>query len=219
MIIFGLFGKTGCGKTEILQELKKYHPVVDIEECGNTRGSVLGDLYHLKQHSQEEFEKLLKKQQEKAEEKGYCIVEFEGRKIGGTEKLNIPEPFSNLKYYNCSIIIECPYECQIQRLLKYYLPKNSMEKEILISKFKTLKTLLTRPEKLEALDNILELIEKDDYYSAAVVIEEKLYREHYMRSIKKVKPDLVIYNEDMGKSVEIINDFVNEKLKKCGIIR
>ena len=94
-----------------------------------------------------------------------------------------------------------------------------MEKEILISKFKTLKTLLTRPEKLEALDNILELIEKDDYYSAAVVIEEKLYREHYMRSIKKVKPDLVIYNEDMGKSVEIINNFVNEKLKKCGIIR
>ena len=151
MIIFGLFGKTGCGKTEILQELKKYHPVVDIEECGNTRGSVLGDLYHLKQHSQEVFEKLLKEQVKTAEEKGYCIVEFEGRKIGGTEKLDIPEPFSNLKYYNYNIIIECPYECQIQRLLKYYLPKNDREKEILISKFKTLKTLLKKPEKLEPM--------------------------------------------------------------------
>jgi selenouridine synthase SelU-like subunit len=219
MIIFGLFGKTGCGKTEILQELKKYHPVVDIEECGNTRGSVLGDLYHLKQHSQDVFEKLLKEQQKTAEEKGYCIVEFEGRKIGGTEKLDIPEPFSNLKYYNYNIIIECPYECQIQRLLKYYLPKNDREKEILISKFKTLKTLLKKPEKLEHLDKIIDLIEKDDYYNAAVVIEEKLYREHYMRSIKKVKPDLTVYNEDLNKSIEIINDFVNEKLKECEIIK
>ena len=198
--------------------IKKYHPVVDIEECGNTRGSVLGDLYHLKQHSQEVFEKLLKEQVKTAEENGYCIVEFEGRKIGGTEKLDIPEPFSNLKYYNYNIVIECPYECQIQRLLKYYLPKNDREKEILISKFKTLKTLLKKPEKLEHLDKIIDLIEKDDYYNAAVVIEEKLYREHYMRSIKKVKADLTVYNEDLNKSVEIINDFVNEKLKECRII-
>jgi selenouridine synthase SelU-like subunit len=219
MIIFGLFGKTGCGKTEILQELKKYHPVVDIEECGNTRGSVLGDLYHLKQHSQEIFEKLLNEQKKTAEEKGYCIVEFEGRKIGGTEKLNIPEPFSNLKYYNYNIIIECPYECQIQRLLKYYTPKNEKEKEILISKFKILKKIFVKPEKLEYLDKIINLIEKDDYYNAAIVIEEKLYQEHYVRSIKKVKPDLTIYNEDLDKSVEIINDFINKKLKECREIR
>lgn len=219
MIIFGLFGKTGCGKTEILQELKKYHPVVDIEECGNTRGSVLGDLYHLKQHSQEVFEKLLKEQWKKSEEKGYCIVEFEGRKIGGTEKLNIPKPFSNLKYYTYNIVIECPYECQIQRLLKYYIPKNEKEKEILISKFKTLKGIFKNPEKLENLNKIIELIEKDEYYNAAVVIEEKLYREHYMRSIKKVNPDLIVYNMDLNKSVEIINNFINKKLKECGIIK
>ena len=88
-----------------------------------------------------------------------------------------------------------------------------MEKEILISKFKTLKTLLTRPEKLEALDNILELIEKDDYYNAALLIEEKLYREHYMRVIKKIQPDLVVYNEDLDKSVKIIDEFIKSKLK------
>ncbi|AEH06494.1 selenouridine synthase SelU-like subunit [Methanothermococcus okinawensis] len=219
MIIFGLLGKTGCGKTEILQKLKQYHPVVDIEECGNTRGSVLGDLYHLKQHSQEKFEKLLKKQHKKAEKKGYCIVEFEGRKIGGTEKLSVPEPYSDLKNYNYNILIECPYECQIQRLLTYYVPKNSEEKEILISKFKMLKTIFKKPERVKIIGDIIKLIEEDDYYNAAILIEEKLYRESYMRSIKKVKPDLVVYNEDLDKSVEIINDFINKKLKENNIIK
>jgi len=213
MIIFGLFGKTGCGKTEILRELKKYHPVVDIEGCANTRGSVLGDLYHLRQRTQEEFEKELYKQIKKVEEKGYCVVEYEGRKIGGIEKLKIPELFANLNNYTYKILVDCPYECQINRLLNQYLPKNEHEKRILISKFELLRNSLKREEILKAIDKVIELIEKDDYYNAALLIEEKLYREHYMRVIKKIQPDLVVYNEDLDKSVKIIDEFIKSKLK------
>ncbi|MDK2988331.1 selenouridine synthase SelU-like subunit [Methanothermococcus thermolithotrophicus] len=217
MIIFGLFGKTGCGKTEILQELKKFHPVVDIEACGNTRGSVLGDLYNLKQRSQEEFDHLLNKQYEKAKKAGYCVTEFEGRKIGGAKKLIIPGPFSNIKSYNYKIVIDCPYHCQIKRLLKYYLPNNEKEKEILLSKFILLKNSLRRKDALEALDRIIELVNNDEYYEAAVIVEEKLYRQHYLRHIKKIEPDLVIYNENTLESADVVNNFINEKLKKHGL--
>ncbi|WP_423792219.1 selenouridine synthase SelU-like subunit [Methanocaldococcus indicus] len=214
MIIFGLFGKTGCGKTEILRKLKKYHPVIDIEECANTRGSVLGNLYHLKQRNQEEFEKELYKQIKEAEKRGYCIVEYEGRFIGGVKRLKIPELLANLGNYTYKILIECPYECQIKRLVRQYTPKNEKEKRILISRFKLLKKSLKKEEILKAIDEAIKLIENDDYYNAAMLIEEKLYRFHYLRTLKKIQPDLVVYIEDnnLDKYVKIIDDFIKSKL-------
>ncbi|HII60068.1 TPA: selenouridine synthase SelU-like subunit [Methanocaldococcus jannaschii] len=218
MIIFGLFGKTGCGKTEILNELKKHHPVIDIEEIARTRGSILGDLYHLSMRSQEEFDYLINKEIEKAKKFGYAVVEYEGRKIGGEKKLKIPELLADIKNYTYKILIDCPYECQINRLVSIYKPKNEKEKEILINKFLILKESFKKPEMIEAVDNIIELIKQDKYYEAAKLIEEKLYREHYMRNVKKIKPDLIVYNEDVKKSAKIIDEFIKKKLKEHNLI-
>lgn len=212
MIIFGLFGKTGCGKTEILNELKKYHPVIDIEGIARTRGSILGDLYHLNMRSQEEFSYLINKEIEKAKKFGYVVVEYEGRKIGGEKKLKIPELLADIKNYTYKILIDCPYECQINRLVSIYKPRTEKEKEILINKFLILKNSFKKPEMIEAVNNIIELIKQDEYYEAAKLIEEKLYREHYMRNVRKIKPDLVVYNEDVKKSAKIIDEFIREKL-------
>lgn len=217
MIIFGLFGKTGCGKTEILNELKKKYTVVDIEGCANNKGSILGDLYDLSSSTQEQFDECLEKQRKNAENAGYCIVEFEGRRIGGRTKVTIPEPFSDLKCYKHNIVVNCPYECQIKRLLNWYLPKNETEKEILIDKFIDLKSALSKPEKIELMDEIVDLIKKDEYYNAAILIEEGLYSEHYLRHIGKVKHDLVINNEDILKSTEEISKYIDEILEKHGI--
>ncbi|WP_456372214.1 selenouridine synthase SelU-like subunit [Methanocaldococcus sp.] len=218
MIIFGLFGKTGCGKTEILQELKKYHPVIDIEEIAKTRGSILGDLYHLKMRSQEEFDELINKEIEKAKQIGYAVVEYEGRKIGGERKLKIPELLADINNYNYKILIDCPYECQIKRLVSIYKPKNDVEKKILINKFLILKDSFKKIEMIQNIEKIIELIKKDEYFKAAKLIEEKLYREHYLRNVKKIKPDLIVYNENLKKSVKIIDEFIREKLKEHNII-
>lgn len=219
MIIIGLFGKTGSGKTEILAELKKNYVVVDIEECANTKGSVLGDLYELRPKTQAEFDECLKKQHDVAEKAGYCIVEFEGRKIGGNEKVDIPTPYSNLDQYTYNILINCPYEAQIERLLNWYIPKNEQEKEILLEKFNYLKNAFSKPHKIEILDKIIKLIEKDSYYEAAILIEEGLYSEHYLRHIQKVKHDFVIENRDILESCKVIAEFIDEILKKHGIKR
>ncbi|WP_456374103.1 selenouridine synthase SelU-like subunit [Methanocaldococcus sp.] len=218
MIIFGLFGKTGCGKTEILQELKKYHPVIDIEEIAKTRGSILGDLYHLKMRSQEEFDELINKEIEKAKQIGYAVVEYEGRKIGGERKLKIPELLADINNYTYKILIDCPYDCQIKRLVSIYKPKNDVEKKILINKFLILKDSFKKIEMIQNIEKIIELIKKDEYFKAAKLIEEKLYREHYLRNVKKIKPDLIVYNENLKKSVKIIDEFIREKLKEHNII-
>ncbi len=218
MIIFGLFGKTGCGKTEILQELKKYHPVIDIEEIAKTRGSILGDLYHLKMRSQEEFDELINKEIEKAKQIGYAVVEYEGRKIGGERKLKIPELLADINNYTYKILIDCPYDCQIKRLVSIYKPKNDVEKKILINKFLILKDSFKKIEMIQNIEKIIKLIKKDEYFKAAKLIEEKLYREHYLRNVKKIKPDLIVYNENLKKSVKIIDEFIREKLKEHNII-
>ncbi|ABR53937.1 ATP/GTP-binding site motif A (P-loop) [Methanococcus vannielii SB] len=214
MIIIGLFGKTGSGKTEILEELKKNYSVVDIECCANTRGSVLGDLYDLKQKTQSEFDNCLKKQHEFAKNKGYCIVEFEGRKIGGAEKIDIPEPYSSLEKYSYNILIECSYDSQIERLLRLYIPKNDFEKEIAINKFLDLKKAFSKPDKLKILDEIIFLVQNDRYLEASRMIEKELYSEHYLRHIRKVKHDLLVENNNILESAEIISKYVDKILKK-----
>ncbi|ACX72946.1 ATPase-like protein [Methanocaldococcus vulcanius M7] len=218
MIIFGLFGKTGCGKTEILQELKKKHPVIDIEEIARTRGSVLGDLYHLNMRDQEEFSKIINEEIERVKKIGYVVVEYEGRKIGGEKKLKIPDLLGDIKNYTYKILIDCPYECQIKRLISIYKPKNEEEKKILLNKFEILKNSFKKPEMIETVNKIIELIKEDNYYESAKLIEEKLYREHYLRNVRKINPDLVVYNENISESVKIIDSFIKEKLKLHNII-
>ncbi|MBW9220178.1 selenouridine synthase SelU-like subunit [Methanothermococcus sp. SCGC AD-155-N22] len=218
VVIFGLFGKTGCGKTEILQRLKRNHPVIDIEGIARTRGSILGDLYHLNMASQEEFDREINKKIREAQEVGYLIVEYEGRKIGGVKKLKIPELLADVKNYTYKILIDCPYNYQIENLVSWYKPKNEKEKKLLLERILLLRESFKNPDIIKKIDEIIEKIREDKYYEAAELIEKELYRSHYIRNIKKIEPDLVVYNRDVEESVKKIEDFIEEKLKYHGII-
>ncbi|MBW9222142.1 selenouridine synthase SelU-like subunit [Methanothermococcus sp. SCGC AD-155-C09] len=217
MIIFGLFGKTGSGKTEILEKLKKDHPVINIEKIAGTRGSVLGDLYHGNMSNQEEFNNKINEKIEKSKEIGYLIVEYEGRRIGGIKKLNIPTLLAELKNYNYKILIDCPYEHQINRLVSWYKPKNKGEKNLLLERLEILKESFKNKYMVEKIEIIIKMVQEEEYYKAAKFIERDIYRNHYNRNLKKIKPDLIVNNVDTDKSVKLINDFIMEKLKKVNI--
>ncbi|HIP16953.1 MAG TPA: selenouridine synthase SelU-like subunit [Methanothermococcus okinawensis] len=217
MIIFGLFGKTGSGKTEILEKLKKDHPVINIEKIARTRGSVLGDLYHRKMSNQEEFNIKINEKIEESKDIGYLIVEYEGRRIGGIKKLNIPPLLAELKNYNYKILIDCPYEHQINRLVSWYKPENKEEKNLLLERLELLKNSFKNKNMVEKIEKIIKMVQEEEYYKAAKLIEEGVYRNHYNRSLKKIKPDLIINNVDTDESVKLINDFIMEKLKKVNV--
>jgi len=217
VVIFGLFGKTGCGKTEILRRLGRNHPVIDIEGIARTRGSVLGDLYHLNMADQEEFDRVIEEKIKEAQEVGYLLVEYEGRKIGGIKKLKIPELLADVKNYTYKILIDCPYKYQIEKLVSWYKPKNEEEKKLLLERIFILRRSFKNPDIIKKIDKIIEKIKDDRYYEAAELIEKELYRSHYIRSIKKIEPDLVVYNRDVEESVKKIEEFIEEKLRYHGI--
>ncbi|MGZ4048168.1 MAG: tRNA 2-selenouridine(34) synthase MnmH [Bacteroidia bacterium] len=81
IVILG--GKTGSGKTLILQELKKQgEQIIDLEKIAHHKGSSYGAFGEEKQLSQEQFENELSFYFSKINSEKKCWLEDESRKIG-----------------------------------------------------------------------------------------------------------------------------------------
>ena len=81
IIILG--GKTGCGKTLILHELKnKGEQIIDLENLAHHKGSAFGAFGEEKQGTQEQFENNLSHLFSKLDPSRKCWLEDESRKIG-----------------------------------------------------------------------------------------------------------------------------------------
>jgi tRNA 2-selenouridine synthase len=78
-----LGGKTGVGKTALLQELKKAgEPVIDLEKLANHKGSSFGGIGQDPQPSIEHFENLLAEELFKIPNSKKIWIENESRRIG-----------------------------------------------------------------------------------------------------------------------------------------
>lgn len=78
-----LYGLTGVGKTEVLEQLKKDNfPVIDLEKLANHRGSVFGSIGLGQAPSQKQFEGLLLMECLKYEGVSRVAVECESQRIG-----------------------------------------------------------------------------------------------------------------------------------------
>ena len=114
-----LCGRTGSGKTRILQALAEQGAqVLDLESLANHRGSVLGDVPEQPQPSQKQFETLLW-QAVRGFDLGRSIwIESESRKIGN---LRVPEALHNhLRAHGNCVWIDTPLATRVQLLLQDY---------------------------------------------------------------------------------------------------
>ncbi len=113
-----LYGLTGVGKTEVLQELRQTHgPAVDLEGLANNRGSVFGQVGMEPQPSQKMFEALFVKELAYWEGVGYIIVECESRRIG---KIILPSSLIEGMKTGIRILTYCSLEKRIERIKKIY---------------------------------------------------------------------------------------------------
>jgi len=112
-----LTGKTGCGKTQILQALAQSgQNIIDLEEIANHRGSAFGGIEMPPQPTQEHFENLLAWQLAEVSG-GHIWVEGESRFIG---KVRIPDEFFS-QMQNCSSIqVELSIDSRVMRVLREY---------------------------------------------------------------------------------------------------
>ncbi len=116
IVILG--GKTGTGKTIVLQELfKQDEQIIDLEKIANHKGSSFGSLGEAEQLSQEQFENTLSYSLSKIDSERKCWIENESRRIG---KNMIPIGLWEQMRSACVFSIELPMTERINYLVSEY---------------------------------------------------------------------------------------------------
>lgn len=168
-----LYGKSGVGKTEILNKLKADHPVLDLEDLANHRGSIFGGLGLEDQPSQKYFESLLFEALDRDEK--IFFTEGESSKIGSIQlpKILIEKISSGRK-----IIIEDTMENRLARIKRDYKLIN--RDEIYKSLLEIKKFISPEREKL-----YLEKFYEGDYDFLIRDLLLNYYDPHYKKNYSK----------------------------------
>ncbi len=174
-----LSGKTGVGKTDLLQKLKKKHePMLDLEELAQHRGSVFGALAH-SQPSQEQFENLLGLALFDLQDKTFW-VEDESRFIG---TMRIPDSFFNQMQKAPVYLLSSTPEERVQRILRDYAaqPVENLTKSI---------CQLKKGLGEENTKKAVALVEEKNY-AEAILLLMHYYDERYERALSKRDPNTI----------------------------
>lgn len=178
-----LHGKTGVGKTEILDKLRlARRDVLDLEGLANHRGSVFGSVGKGQQPSQKMFESLL---YEALQSMGNIIyTEGESPRIGN---LLIPKLLHEKMQKGKRIVIEDTMEHRVNRIAEDYLRGE-------------------KSEILESLDRLSRYLSPKNYVKFRQMIVEDCYKEvieelmcryydsHY--AVSYCKEDLHLRNDE-----------------------
>jgi tRNA 2-selenouridine synthase len=115
-IILG--GRTGSGKTLVLQELKRLgEQVIDLEDLACHKGSAFGSLGQKAQPSTEQFENLVAEELKTFDENKRVWLEDESRTIG---KVFLDINLWNHKAMAPHFVIELPEEVRLKKLAAVY---------------------------------------------------------------------------------------------------
>ena len=164
-----LGGYTGSGKTLVLTELKeKGHPVIDLENLANHKGSAFGAIGEKPQPSQEMFENLLALELFKKSSSSETWLEDESQRIG---KLIIPNSFWEKMRNSPIYFLDIPFEERLNYLVSTY---GSLEKDKLVESIQRIQKRLGGLETKTAIallteDNIKEC------FSILLKYYDKLY--------------------------------------------
>ena len=146
-----LGGYTGSGKTVVLKELKeKGHPVIDLENLANHKGSAFGAIGEKPQPSQEMFENLLAIELFKKSSSAGIWLEDESQRIG---KLIIPNLFWEKMRNSPVYFLDIPFEERLSYLVTTY---GNFEKEQLAESIGRIQKRLGGLEAKTALSLLFE---------------------------------------------------------------
>lgn len=192
-----LKGYTGCGKTEILKELRKRgENVLDLEGLARHRGSLFGGVGMGFQPSQKTFESELI-ESFKSFKQGPIFVEGESPRIGS---INLPsELIKAMAKTDTVFLIEDTIERRTERIKSDYLSDYGLEKkEEIISALENLKRYISA----KRYENYLKLVDEENFDLIIKDLMIKYYDANY--SINKDKIFYKILNEDIKKSCDTI---------------
>jgi tRNA 2-selenouridine synthase len=187
-----LHGLTGTGKTEIIQKIDV--PKIDLEDIAQHRSSIFGAI-GLTPRTQKMFESVLLSELDKLQDKKYVLIEGESRKIGDCM---MPEFLHSAMNKGMHIRIDCPLSARVKRIVDEYFDtdeKVAVGREII----KKLRMALSNA----AVDELLELLDNQNYAKVTEIILLRYYDPKYSYSLDQIKYDKTI-------KFEFVNDAIRE---------
>jgi len=203
LIVIG--GKTGSGKTDVLQQLKTMgEQVIDLEALANHKGSAFGALGLPPQPSTEHFENML------AHEIKYFDM---GRRVWiEDESKTVGRVFLDLNLWNNMrqspvFVIELPLEVRLQRLVRDYGEQQTEGLELAI-------TNIQRRLGNEQWKNAIDAVRAKDFAGAAKITlhyYDKAYEKGL--SMKETK-EIFRFTFETGEMEMIAETLINAALLK-----
>lgn len=201
-----LGGKTGSGKTEILDHiLQQGYQILNLEQIANHKGSAFGDLGQDEQPSNEQFENNLFKAVDELDQDKITWVEDESRGIG---RVGIPEPFFNMIRNTELVFLDVPKSERILRLVKEYSGFPGVKLASAISRIS---------KKLGGLNSKLAIdaLEVNDYHTVADILlyyYDKAYLKGLSMRDQKQVNRVPVSVDDPPKNATIAIDYFLKNL-------
>lgn len=195
-----LHGRTGEGKTKILEKLEeKGFSVLNLEKIANHKGSFFGGICEEKSQSQkrmdsEIFNKLY------LDKKGYFLVESESKRIGN---VYIPETIYNSILNGKHLFIKTTMENRLKTIMEDYADANLDELEKCLFK-------VSRYISREKYKEYHELLTKKEFKKFGELLMKEYYDPLYDRGINKYNYELEIEYQNVEEAVEIIVDYLDK---------
>lgn len=180
-------GKTGCGKTELLESLENAgEPIVHFEKLAQHRGSAFGGLGLPIQPTQEQFENALSDALSNARSSGFAWVEDESRAIG---RLRIPDEVYDKVQRGRKIEVERPFESRFTRIQNDHSVFSNAE---LAEKTLLLKKRMGYDVNNRAVKALIEQNDRSLWLNAVLEYYDKAYT-HSSRMNLASEPELKLF--------------------------
>ena len=194
LTLITLHGKTGTGKTKILNELSNSGiETIDLEGMAKNRGSHFGHIGIPQDRSQKTFESLLY-DAVKHRKSDVIVIEGESRKIG---PIHIPEPFWDTMKVGVKILVEGPVEMRLDIIMEDYTGIDELKENLLEVAGK-----LKRYMDGNAYSKFIELVEVGDIREAAKIMMIEYYDPMYNKSLDRHDYHEEVYIDSIEDGIE-----------------
>lgn len=213
---FVLHGKTGVGKTEILQVLSSQElPVIDLEKAANHKGSIFGSFGMGLANSQKMFDSYLYQQILSIQGSGYCILEAESKRIGKVSvPLNVLDSIKN----GVHILIKRSISDRVERIYKEYVKDLEFNAGYSESLDTILQQLCKRIPNKQIVENLKSAFNTKDYRIIIQILMEHYYDPKYTHKEESYDGDFYVIesddNEVILSEIKRIIQFSQKKLAK-----
>ncbi|MCK9372986.1 MAG: tRNA 2-selenouridine(34) synthase MnmH [Sulfuricurvum sp.] len=189
-----LSGNTGCGKSDLLQELEN---VIDLEKMANHYGSVFGDV-NGEQPTQKEFQNRLAHALFGLNPDQGAFIEAESKRIG---KISLPGALYKQMEKGFRIEITAPIEQRIERIMRMY---DTMDEPFFSARMERISPYISRDDRASAM----AAFDNRELDRVAEILLTRYYDKVYKITLK---PDMTLCNDDLLKTVESLKALQSEQ--------